>query len=160
MRFNGAKLQGDEDSLRKVQVIYCGHPFLPLPSSRSLSVFSLILALVWNDVRSSKGLEILAFPCNNFGSQEPGSNADILRFATKKGATFPILGKLECENGDKTHVVYQFLKASVPAGMFGRALKWNFTKFICDANGVPQRRYSPTTSPLSLEKDILAYLKN
>ena len=100
------------------------------------------------------GLEILAFPCNNFGGQEPGSNAQIHSFAKSKGANFPILGKIECENGDQTAPVYSFLRNSVKCGMLGQSLKWNFTKFLCDADGVPVKRYGPTDSPMSFEKDI------
>jgi glutathione peroxidase-family protein len=68
---------------------------------------------------NSKGLEILAFPCNNFGSQEPGSNSEIQAFARAKGATFPVLGKLECENADLTHPLYTYLKGALPAPLFG-----------------------------------------
>lgn len=66
------------------------------------------------------GLEILAFPCNNFGAQEPGTNAEVLKFAEGKGATFPILGKLECENGDSTHALYKYLKTALPSGWLGQ----------------------------------------
>mmetsp|Transcript_6322 Transcript_6322/g.10544 ORF Transcript_6322/g.10544 Transcript_6322/m.10544 type:complete len:127 (-) Transcript_6322:213-593(-) len=107
---------------------------------------------------SPAGFEILAFPCNNFGSQEPGTNAEILAFAQGKGATFPILGKLECENGGSTHPIYQFLKQDVSGGVLGQALKWNFTKFLCDAEGIPVKRYNPQQSPLSFEADIQAIL--
>jgi len=107
---------------------------------------------------SNKGLEILAFPCNNFGGQEPGTNAEILDFAKGKGATFPILGKLECDNGDKTDPLYKYLKSSVSGGLLGQGLKWNFAKFLCNSEGVPIQRYIPTTSPLSIENDIKALL--
>jgi len=110
---------------------------------------------------SSQGLEILAFPCNNFGSQEPGTNQEIELFATeKKGATFPVFGKLECEHSDpaQTHPLYQYLKTSVPAGITGQGLKWNFAKFLCDENGVPVDRYLPITSPFKIEKDIVDLL--
>lgn len=109
---------------------------------------------------SSKGLEILAFPCNNFGGQEPGSNEEIAEFSTKKGATYPVFGKLECENKDPnlTHPLYRYLKAAVPGGMLGQGLKWNFAKFLCDANGVPVKRYLPITGPAAIEKDILELL--
>lgn len=103
-------------------------------------------------------LEILAFPCNNFGSQEPGTNEVILQFAKSKGATFPILGKLECENGASTHPLFQFLRESIPNGILGQGLKWNFTKFLCDKDGVPVKRYGPVDSPLSFEKAIIALI--
>jgi len=103
---------------------------------------------------SAQGLEILAFPCNNFGAQEPGTNEEILRFAQGKGAKYPVLGKLECENGAKTHPLFMFLRGSVSGGILGPALKWNFSKFLCDAKGVPVKRFAPTSSPLSFEQDI------
>ena len=99
-------------------------------------------------------LEVLAFPCNNFGGQEPGTNADVLAFARGKGFTAPVLGKLECQNGTSTHPLYQKLTASLSGGIFGSGLKWNFAKFLTDANGVPRMRYFPTTSPLGMEQDI------
>lgn len=108
---------------------------------------------------SDKGLEILAFPCNNFGSQEPGTNDEIQAFAANKGAAYPVLGKLECDNGDQTHPIYQYLKGSVSGGLLGAGLKWNFAKFLCDANGVPVQRYIPTTSPLAIENDIVKLLE-
>ncbi len=101
----------------------------------------------------------MAFPCNNFNNQEPGTNSEIYKFATvEKGATYPILGKLDCENGQNTHPLYVYLKKSLGAGMFGEKLKWNFSKFLCDANGVPVKRYAPVISPLGIEKDILKLL--
>jgi glutathione peroxidase len=102
----------------------------------------------------------MAFPCNNFGGQEPGDNEAITEFASGKGATYPVFGKLECENKDPeaTHPLYRFLKSNAPAGMLGEGLKWNFAKFLCDANGKPIKRYLPTTSPKAIEQDILALL--
>ena len=102
----------------------------------------------------SDDLEILAFPCNNFGAQEPGTNAEIVKFAASKGAKFPILGKVNCENGEKTVPLFSFLRASIPNGMFGQGLKWNFCKFLCDKDGIPVKRYMPITPPLGIEKDI------
>lgn len=101
------------------------------------------------------GLEILAFPCDNFGQQEPEDNNHILSFAREvKQATFPILGKLECDNREKTHPLYVFLKSSLSGGLLGSGLKWNFAKFLCDRDGVPVKRYLPIANPLSLEQDI------
>ena len=78
---------------------------------------------------------------NNFGAQEPGTNEEVQKFATeKKQATFPIFGKLECENGDKTHPLYQMLRKGVDSGVmdtvFGQSLKWNFTK-VCVVSSFP-----------------------
>ncbi|KAJ4969501.1 hypothetical protein NE237_016202 [Protea cynaroides] len=100
-----------------------------------------------------KGLEILAFPCNQFAGQEPGSNDDIKEVAcTIFKAEFPIFDKVEV-NGNNATPIYKFLK-SQKGGIFGDGIKWNFTKFLVDRNGKVVERYAPTTSPLKIEKDI------
>nr|KJB06659.1 hypothetical protein B456_001G038600 [Gossypium raimondii] len=94
-----------------------------------------------------------AFPCNQFGGQEPGSNPDIKKFAcTRFKAEFPIFDKVDV-NGPNTAPVYQFLKSSA-GGFFGDLIKWNFEKFLVDKNGKVVERYPPTTSPFQIEKDI------
>ncbi|KAI3756182.1 hypothetical protein L1987_55998 [Smallanthus sonchifolius] len=101
----------------------------------------------------NQGLEILAFPCNQFGFQEPGSNDQIKQFAcTRFKAEFPIFDKIDV-NGPFTSPVYQFLKSS-SGGFLGDLVKWNFEKFLVDKNGKVVERYPPTTSPLQIEKDI------
>jgi len=105
------------------------------------------------------GLEILAFPCNNFGAQEPGTNADIVSAARAKGATFPILGKLECENGSQTAPIFKYLKDNSEAGLLGKPLRWNFTKFLCDAAGKPTHRFGPQDAPTSFESVIVRLLE-
>lgn len=100
-----------------------------------------------------QGFEILAFPCNQFGGQEPGSNPEIKNFAcTRFKAEFPIFDKVDV-NGPSTAPVYQFLKSSA-GGFLGDLIKWNFEKFLVDKNGKVVERYQPTTSPLQIEKDI------
>uniref|UniRef100_A0A5B7BJJ5 Glutathione peroxidase n=1 Tax=Davidia involucrata TaxID=16924 RepID=A0A5B7BJJ5_DAVIN len=100
-----------------------------------------------------QGLEILAFPCNQFGSQEPGNNEQILEFAcTRFKAEFPIFDKVDV-NGESASPVYKFLKSS-KGGLFGANIKWNFSKFLVDKDGNVVDRYAPTTSPLSIEKDV------
>lgn len=101
----------------------------------------------------NQGFEILAFPCNQFGAQEPGSNPEIKQFAcTWFKAEFPIFDKVDV-NGPNTAPVYQFLKSSA-GGFLGDLVKWNFEKFLVDKNGKVVERYPPTTSPLQIEKDI------
>ncbi|RZC71980.1 hypothetical protein C5167_035149 [Papaver somniferum] len=101
----------------------------------------------------TQGLEILAFPCNQFGFQEPGSNTEIKQFAcTRFRAEFPIFDKVDV-NGPFTAPVYQFLKSSA-GGFLGDLIKWNFEKFLVDKNGKVVERYPPTTSPFQIEKDI------
>ncbi|KAI4326966.1 hypothetical protein L6164_019475 [Bauhinia variegata] len=101
----------------------------------------------------NQGLEILAFPCNQFGAQEPGSNEQILEFAcTRFKAEYPIFDKVDV-NGDNAAPLYKFLKSN-KGGIFGDNIKWNFSKFLVDKDGNIVDRYAPTTSPLSIEKDI------
>jgi len=104
----------------------------------------------------SRGLRILAFPCNQFGSQEPGSNADIAAFAQKFGAEFDIFDKVNV-NGNRALPAIAFLKDRLP-GSFGKFIKWNFTKFLVDRNGIPCKRFGPKESPLSFEDEIVKLL--
>ncbi|XP_074569609.1 putative glutathione peroxidase 2 [Curcuma longa] len=100
-----------------------------------------------------EGLEILAFPCNQFGSQEPGTNEEIKEtVCTRFKAEFPIFDKVEV-NGENAAPLYKFLK-SKKGGFLGNRIKWNFTKFLVGKDGTVVERYSPTTSPLKIEKDI------
>ncbi|GLT76092.1 hypothetical protein SLA2020_477730 [Shorea laevis] len=101
----------------------------------------------------NQGFEILAFPCNQFGGQEPGSNSEIKQFACTRFKTeFPIFDKVDV-NGPNTAPVYQFLKSST-VGFFNDLIKWNFEKFLVDKNGRVVERYPPPTSPFQIEKDI------
>ncbi|VAH35347.1 probable phospholipid hydroperoxide glutathione peroxidase [Triticum urartu] len=100
-----------------------------------------------------QGFEILAFPCNQFGGQEPGTNDEIVQFAcTRFKAEYPIFDKVDV-NGNNVSPLYKFLKSS-KGGLFGDSIKWNFSKFLVDKEGHVVDRYAPTTSPLSIEKDI------
>jgi glutathione peroxidase len=101
----------------------------------------------------NKGLVILGFPCNQFRSQEPESNATMADTCKVNfGVTFPLLEKIEV-NGPHTHPVFKFLKSRL-GGLFGSRIKWNFTKFLIDADGRPVRRYSPVTKPAAIEPYI------
>ncbi|CAM0144931.1 unnamed protein product [Urochloa decumbens] len=106
-----------------------------------------------------KGLEILAFPCNQFGGQEPGTNEQITEFACARfKAEYPIFGKQVDVNGSNAAPLYKFLK-SEKGGLFGEGIKWNFTKFLVDKDGRVVARYAPTSSPLSIESDIQKLLE-
>ena len=95
----------------------------------------------------------MAFPCNQFLKQEPGTSQDAEQFAcTRYKAEYPIFKKV-LVNGPDTAPVYKFLKAS-KSGFLGNSIKWNFTKFLVDKDGHVIERYAPTTSPLSIEADI------
>lgn len=101
-----------------------------------------------------QGLEILAFPCNQFGAQEPGDPEEIKNFCSLTyDVSFPLFSKVDV-NGDNTAPVYSFLKESLPGLLGSKAVKWNFTKFLVDKNGVPHARYAPTDKPKSILKDI------
>jgi len=104
-----------------------------------------------------RGLRIIAFPVNQFANQEPGTEAEIETFArTKFGVTFDMFEKTNC-NGKSAHPVFRFVKGKL-GGVLGSSVKWNFTKFLCNKDGVPVRRYAPTTKPLSFEDDIVELL--
>lgn len=105
-----------------------------------------------------QGLVILGFPCNQFGNQEPGTEKEISEGCLiNYGVSFPMFSKIEV-NGENTHPIYKYLKNRLP-GVFGKNIKWNFAKFLIDRNGKPVKRFSPTTIPEELVKDIEKYLK-
>ncbi|XP_046972681.1 juvenile hormone epoxide hydrolase-like [Vanessa cardui] len=103
----------------------------------------------------SRDFRILAFPCNQFGSQEPGSAKDILKFVRERGVQFDVFEKIEV-NGENTHPLWTFLKRT-QSGTFGDFIKWNFSKFIIDKNGVPVERFAPNVNPLDLEPYLAKY---
>jgi glutathione peroxidase len=103
-----------------------------------------------------QGLEILAFPCNQFGSEEPGTNEDIIEFVKQFNAQYQFFEKADV-NGAHARPVFAFLKAKLP-GTFGNYIKWNFTKFLVDRNGVPYKRFAPTDKPFSMEDEIKVLL--
>jgi glutathione peroxidase len=100
------------------------------------------------------GFAVLGFPCDQFGHQEPGTEAEIQQFcSTKYQVTFPMFAKVEV-NGPGAHPLYQFLK-SEKHGLFGtEAIKWNFTKFLIDRAGNVVNRYAPTTTPDKIAADV------
>lgn len=104
------------------------------------------------DLLHSRGFEILAFPCNQFGGQEPFEEDAICKFVAGYGVKFQMFAKIKV-NGDDAHPVFRFVKSRL-GGVLGTSIKWNFTKFICDRNGVPIKRFGPPTSPMSMIKDI------
>jgi glutathione peroxidase len=105
-----------------------------------------------------RGLVVLGFPCDQFGHQEPGDASEIKSFCSLTyEVTFPLFGKIEV-NGTNAHPLYRQLKAAAP-GIFGsQRVKWNFTKFLIDAEGKTVRRYAPLTKPEILTADIVALL--
>ena len=105
-----------------------------------------------------RGLVVLGFPCNQFGAQEPGTEAEIKQFcSTKYDVTFPMFSKLEV-NGPEAHPLYRWLKQARRGVLGTQRIKWNFTKFLLDRKGNPVARYAPRTEPQALTKDIEALL--
>lgn len=101
-----------------------------------------------------KGLVILGFPCNQFGSQEPGSNEDIKQFcSTTYGVTFPMFDKVDV-NGENTHPLYVYLKDKAPGSLNTKAIKWNFAKFLVDKDGNVIERFGSAQKPEQLEVKI------
>ena len=102
----------------------------------------------------ARGLAVLGFPCNQFGAQEPGDEAEIANFCSLTyDVSFPMFAKVDV-NGDITHPLFQFLKVAKPGLLGTEGIKWNFTKFLVDRNGEVVERYAPATKPAELEKTI------
>jgi glutathione peroxidase len=105
-----------------------------------------------------RGFTILAFPCNQFGHQEPGDESEIQNFcSTKYDVSFPLFSKIDV-NGEKTHPLYRHLKESAPGVLGTQAIKWNFTKFLVDRSGKVVKRFAPIQKPEALEQDIVKAL--
>jgi glutathione peroxidase len=103
---------------------------------------------------SDKGFTVLAFPCNQFGHQEPGTNKEIQDFCKLTyDVTFPVFAKVDV-NGDEAHPLFRYLKQAVPGILNSKSIKWNFTKFLIDQNGEVVKRYAPQTTPDSISDDI------
>ena len=106
-----------------------------------------------------EGLEVLGFPCNQFGAQEPGSEQEIATFCeTNYDITFPMFRKIDV-NGDTTAPVYRFLKSAKPGLLGTEAIKWNFTKFLVDRKGNVVARFAPNDTPESIERDVVKALQ-
>lgn len=102
----------------------------------------------------SRGLEILGFPCNQFGAQEPGSEGEIAKFCeTQYGVSFPMFAKVEV-NGDAAHPLFKWLRKQAPGLLGSEAIKWNFTKFLVDREGRVVERFAPTAAPADLAPAI------
>ncbi len=105
-----------------------------------------------------RGFEILGFPCNQFGGQEPGSEEEIASFCTVNyGVSFPMFAKIDV-NGEAAVPLYRWLKKEKPGLLGSEAIKWNFTKFLVDREGRAIQRYAPNAEPAALQADIEALL--
>ena len=103
---------------------------------------------------SSEEFSVLAFPCNQFGGQEPGSNEEIVEFCSLNyGSTFPIFSKIDV-NGDNAHPLFKFLTTEKKGLLGTEKIKWNFTKFLINKDGEPVNRYGSSTTPEQIQTDI------
>lgn len=113
------------------------------------------LVELYEKYADSKGLRILAFPCNQFGGQEPGDSEKIKEFVEKKGVKFDMFEKVKV-NGPNAHPLWMYLKEKLP-GDKGKAIKWNFTKFIINEEGEPVKRFASSTAPSKLVDSLAKY---
>lgn len=101
-----------------------------------------------------KGLEVLGFPCNQFGKQDPGSNEQISEFCELNyGVTFPMFQKIDV-NGDDAHPLFNYLKSEAPGVLGTTAIKWNFTKFLVGKDGQVIKRFAPKDTPEKIEAEV------
>ncbi len=115
------------------------------------------LEALWRKYRD-RGFEVIGFPCNQFGGQEPGDAGEIASFCSLNyDVSFPLMAKVEV-NGDGATPLYRWLKAEAPGVLGTQRIKWNFTKFLIGRDGKVVRRYAPTDKPERLEADIEALL--
>ncbi|ULU27592.1 glutathione peroxidase [Dyella terrae] len=111
------------------------------------------LEALWRADRE-KGLVVLGFPCDQFGHQEPGDEAEIRNFcSTSYDVTFPLFAKIDV-NGEGAHPLYKWLKSEGKGILGSESIKWNFTKFLVDSNGQVVKRYAPTDTPEKIGKDL------
>lgn len=149
--FEVIDINGEKQSLKK----YAGKTLLIVNVASKCGFTSQYTELeqVYKEYKDS-GLEILAFPCNQFGAQEPGDAEEIKSFCSLTyPVSFPLMAKVDV-NGDDAAPVFNYLKESLPGLLGSKAVKWNFTKFLVDKNGKPVERYAPTDKPLAIAKDI------
>lgn len=111
------------------------------------------LEALWRQQRD-RDLVVLGFPCDQFGHQEPGDEAEIKLFcSTSYDVTFPMFAKIDV-NGDNAHPLYQWLKKQAKGLLGSESIKWNFTKFLVDSEGNVVKRYAPNDTPEKIEKDL------
>lgn len=112
-----------------------------------------------HETYKDQGLEIIGFPCNQFGGQEPGDATEISENClVNYGVSFLITEKIEV-NGPNTHTIFKYLKESLPGILGTEDIKWNFTKFLIDKTGTPVKRFAPTVEPKDMEGEIKELLK-
>jgi glutathione peroxidase len=153
-QFSAKSLQGKEISME----IYRGKTILVVNTASKCGLtpqFEGLEALYQK--YKDKGLVVLGFPCNQFANQEPGDEKSISDGCMiNYGVTFPMFSKIDV-NGDQAHPLYKYLKKEL-SGLFGGKIKWNFTKFLIDANGNPVKRFAPVTKPEKIDQFLMKFL--
>jgi glutathione peroxidase len=149
--FSARGIQGEEQSLAR----YRGQALLIVNVASQCGFTPQYTALESLQQKfQARGFSVLGFPCDQFGHQEPGDEAQILQFCSRNyGVSFPLFAKIEV-NGAEAHPLYRYLKHERPGLLGLTAIKWNFTKFLVDPEGVPVRRYAPADKPESIAPAI------
>ncbi|WP_339229926.1 glutathione peroxidase [Oceanobacillus sp. FSL K6-2867] len=152
--YNAKTIQGDEKSLAE----YSGNVLLIVNTASECGFtpqFQELQELY--EKYNTKGVEILGFPCNQFGEQDPGTDTEIAQFCEKNyGVTFPMFSKVDVK-GENAHPLFSYL-TSEKKGLLTEQIKWNFTKFLIDKDGQVVDRFAPQKKPAALEKQIEALL--
>lgn len=153
--FTATDIDGNEVSLEK----YKGHPtmIVNVATHCGLTKSNYKQLNELYDQYEKDGFRIAAFPCNQFGNQEPGCSVDIQEFMKKNNIRFDMYSKVNV-NGDNAIPLYKWLKKQQGGWLGFDGIKWNFTKFLTDKDGKPIKRYAPTTEPKSIEPDIKSLL--
>jgi len=153
--FSARTIDGNEQSLSA----YRGHALLIVNVASKCGFTPQYAALeALHRKYHERGFDVLGFPCDQFGHQEPGDEAEIRSFCSLTyEVTFPMFSKIRV-NGSDAHPLYRYLKESLPGLLGSEGIKWNFTKFLVGRNGEPLKRYAPTDKPESLGGDVEAAL--
>ncbi|WP_156290255.1 glutathione peroxidase [Oceanobacillus salinisoli] len=148
--FSAKTIDGEEKSLKE----YKGKVLLVVNTASECGFTPQFdgLQKLYNQYKE-QGLEVLGFPCNQFGSQDPGLDEEISSFCQKNyGVTFQMFSKVDV-NGDNAHPLFKYLTHEAK-GLLSEKIKWNFTKFLVDQNGNVVNRYAPQTKPKNIQSDI------
>lgn len=152
--FTATSITGEEVSLERYRGHVCIIVNVASQCGYTKNNYAELVDL-YNEYGETKGLRILAFPCNQFASEEPGTNADICQFVAGKNVKFDMFAKVNV-NGSDTHPLWSYLKYK-QGGTLLSLIKWNFTKFIVDKEGQPVERHGPSTNPKDLVKSLEKY---
>jgi glutathione peroxidase len=154
--YSAKTIDGEERSLAQ----YRGHPLLIVNVASKCGYTPQYAGLeALYRKYHERGFEVLGFPCDQFGHQEPGDEVEIKSFCSLTyGVSFPLFAKIKV-NGSDAHPLYRYLKESRPGLLGLEAIKWNFTKFLISNAGEPLQRYAPADKPESLEADVEAALR-